>query len=483
MINTRYSTVITYLFFFIEFFYFISCSLDSDKIESDVLTDTSSYTLSGTWFSKFLDNFVPVSDSPGVDFDPYNGPVYNPDIDSTPDDTLYNEQWNLQHLEMPAVWASVTGDPSVVVAVLDTGINQELPDFNGVNFVTGRNIVDNNGDTSDSIGHGTHVAGTIAQATNNAFGTAGMAFGVSLMPVKVIQNDMMSSSDLIAQGIDWAASNGADIINLSIGDPEAVTPEGMEGLHTAIQNAVSMGVTIVAAAGNNNDSVRYPAAFEEVVAVGAVDFAGNRTEYSNYGPELDVVAPGGGSTANVVGDGLRDAILQHTVIYVPLPAVQYGNEDFWYLAGTSQAAPHVSALAALLKSAQPSLSPAEIRAAMENTAVDLGEPYTDPYYGKGLIDPVAALSFGINLYENITGFAARRIEEGSFSHCWQIHADAGVMEISLEIPENEAGIGMYLYNIAGRLVSVGAPLPGSESISFDVKLQGGVYYVIVRRDL
>jgi serine protease len=370
-----------------------------------------------------------------------------------------------------------------VVAILDTGINQELPDFTGVNFVPGRNIVDGNNDTSDDIGHGTHVAGTIAQATNNAFGTVGMAFGVSIMPVKVIKNDLSSNSELITQGIDWAASNGADIINLSIGDPEAVTPEGMEGLHTAIQNAVSMGVTIVAAAGNNNDSVRYPAAFEEVVAVGAVDFAGNRTDYSNYGPELDIAAPGGGSPANVVGDGLRDAILQHTVIYVPLPAVQYGNEDFWFLAGTSQAAPHVTALAALLKSARPSLSPPEIRAAMENTAVDLGEPLTDPYYGKGLIDPVAALSFGINLYENITGFAARRIEEGSFYHCWEIHADAEIVELSLETPENVADIGFFLYNDIGRLVAEGGSLYGGKNIVYDVKLQGGVYYVVVRRDL
>ena len=434
------------------------------------------YRLTGTWYSRDpTDAFALFTGEPP--FDDAASPAEPPEFvePGYPNDPLFADQWSLHELDMPAVWSSVTGSSSVVVAVLDTGIDETLSDFAGASLLPGRFFwengegeIESNEDTSDPIGHGTHVAGVIAQSAGNGIGTAGMAYGVTILPVRVIDDAYESSSDIIAAGIAWAVENGADIINMSIGDPNATPPDGMELLHAAIQDAVASGVTVIAAAGNNfGGSVRYPAAFEEVIAVAATDASGVLAPYSNYGPEIDVVAPG-------------DAILAQTaqmMSFGPSQEPHPSDESFWYYSGTSQAAPHVSALAALIKSAKPDASPAEIRSAIVSTAVPIDPP---EQYGAGMIDPVAALSFGANAYHAITGNAVRYAESGLDPEIWRVYADAGVISVTLESELTGVAPGIRLYDASGRFVAVSHEVAGLVTLEHDVKLAGGEYFIVVR---
>ena len=172
------------------------------------------------------------------------------------------------------------------------------------------------GSAYDQNFHGTHVSGTLGQETNNGVGVAGVAFGAKILPVKVFLRGSDTNLNWIIDGIDWAAQNGADIINLSLGgpknDPQTGQPYDYTLLKEAIDDAVNThGVTVIAAAGNDGVAeVSYPAAFSNVIAVGAVDYTKQRTSYSNYGPELALVAPGGDLSENF--NGQPAGVLQET---------------------------------------------------------------------------------------------------------------------------------------------------------------------------
>jgi serine protease len=317
-----------------------------------------------------------------------------------PNDRRYYLQWHFRLIGAERMWDIQQGDPSVVVAVVDSGIAFEdygpfhkSPDWEGTVFVEGKNIFDGTAHANDDAGHGTHVAGTIAEATNNQIGTAGLAFHTALMPVKVLNAAGEGDEFGLAEGIDFAAANkNVKVINLSLGFDLGVTEADLKALKSSIDNAVSAGITVVAAAGNDGaGEVQFPAAFANVISVGAVDARKELTSYSNYGSALSVVAPGGDCLRDDNHDGEADCVWQVTFDDV---AAQHGDYSQFFVIGyegTSQATPHVSALAALLVR-QGITTPAGVRAAIESTALDLGATGRDDRYGHGLIQPVAALS-------------------------------------------------------------------------------------------
>ncbi len=334
----------------------------------------------------------------------------------TPNDPFYSYQWEMDsgHLNMPAAWDKERGSSGVIVAIVDTGIAYEdyaipsyeaaevssldgyyhkAPDLNSSQFVAGYDFIHNDSHPNDQYSHGTHVAGTVAQATNNGIGVAGMAPDCKLMPVQVLDYTGSGPADVIADGIMWAADNGAYVINLSLGgEPGAQS----QVEHDAVIYATNKGVVVVAAAGNQAvGELSYPGGFEECIGVAALDYNDDLSPYSQWGPGLDISAPGGNTAADENYDGYVDGILQCT--YAIGGDGTYGAQvdsfAYMFYQGTSMATPHVAGLAALLIS-HGITGVQNVKNAIYSTAVDLGASGYDTYYGYGAIDPVAALDYG-----------------------------------------------------------------------------------------
>jgi subtilisin family serine protease len=288
--------------------------------------------------------------------------------DPIPNDPRYPSEWWLSAVDVGPAWAYVGLRPSVKVAVLDTGVSFTHPDLApvldpGTNFVTpGQPPADDSAE-----GHGTHVAGTLAAATDNGAGMAGVAWGSRILPVKVLDAGGTSDDATVAQGVVWATDNGAKVLNLSLGGPAPCT----FALREAVDYAWSHGVTVVAAAGNSASAVQCPANLPHVIAVGNIEQSGGRRYSSNTGPELDVVAPG----TNIVST-------------VPLTVDPSGYAS---MTGTSMASPIVSGGAALVIEAAPSLAPDGVVQVLTSTATDLGVAGRDDEYGWGRIDIGAAV--------------------------------------------------------------------------------------------
>ena len=324
----------------------------------------------------------------------------------TPNDRLFNLQWNMRMIDAERTWAIQKGSSDVAVAVLDTGIAFEdfgpyrkAPDFGGTVFLPGHDFINDDDHANDDNFHGTHVASTIAEATDNTLGATGLAFRCALMPVKVLDENGDGSFFEVAEGIDFAARNSSvKIINLSLGgDGNSNT------VRAAIDRAVAAGITVVAAAGNDGrGTVSFPAALPNVIAVGAIDGRKQKAPYSNFGTELDLVAPGGDNRRddtgpNGVPDGRPDGILQQTLDPDSAERGIFNDFGYFFVTGTSQATPHVAALAALLYQ-QGITNPTAIKAAMEQTAEDLGASGRDDTFGNGLIRPSLALKgLGLNI--------------------------------------------------------------------------------------
>lgn len=321
----------------------------------------------------------------------YIEPEYLVHIQAIPNDPGYVKQWNLHLLELEQVWESWQGSKEVTVAVLDTGILPGHPDL-ADNIVSGYDFIDDDDDPTDTnnrFSHGTHVAGIIGAISNNREGIAGINWNVSIMPVRVIGEKGTGDYSTLIQGIYWAVDNGADIINLSLAGPMDTA-----ALREAIQYAVQQQVTVVAAAGNNGSSpILYPARYPEVISVGAVGPTKERAYYSNYGLELDLVAPGGDSS---VLSGEYNTILS-TAGYIHNDTAIY---QYTWSQGTSMAAPHVSAAAALLYSAGLN-NPQQVKKILQGTADDLGTPGTDIFYGAGLLNIKKALQYaGLPIHDS-----------------------------------------------------------------------------------
>lgn len=307
-----------------------------------------------------------------------------------PDDPLFSNQWNMDRIAMPAVWDIVAGDPAVVIAAIDSGIDLTHPDLIGqfwanqgelpgnfldddgngyVDDVSGWDFVQNDATPQDDYWHGTHVAGIIAASTDNGVGVAGVAPGVRLMSLKILDATGDGATGDLISALAYAADNGAGVANLSLAYQQPPPESVISLLQAAINEAHQQGLLVVAASGNQGAAtVLYPAALDHVLAVGATTATDERWTSSSYGSALDLVAPGSGVLSTVWS--------------------RYGP-GYAQASGTSMAAPHVSGLAGLLWSLRPHLSNDDVAALITGTVADVNGgsyPGWDPYIGWGRLD-------------------------------------------------------------------------------------------------
>jgi len=319
-----------------------------------------------------------------------------------PNDEYWSMQWHLHNtgqlggtpnadINAPEAWEITTGDPNIIIAIVDTGVDLNHPDLIN-NLVPGYDFYDDDNepnDTDDVWAHGTMCAGLAGAEGNNYIGVMGVAWNCKIMPIRVratVNNWDNWQSDL-AEGYHWAAANGADIISLSFG-----MYNDSQIQHSAIIDITKLGgigrdgkgCVVVACAHNTGQSVHYPAKYPEVIAVGATDSNDNRWKYSCYGPELDIMAP-----SALVGPVLPTLGIWSTDI-----SGKGGATDTDYMGscgGTSTPTPIVAGVAALILSIEPDLTNEEVKHFITQSARDLGEPGRDQYYGWGRVDARAAL--------------------------------------------------------------------------------------------
>jgi serine protease len=321
-------------------------------------------------------------------------------------------QWNFlaaAGVNAPDAWGNLIADArpggsGVVVAVLDTGIAyrnwrrySKSPDFTGTRFVDPYDFVARNRFPLDHNGHGTLVAGTVAEATNNGLGLTGLAYGATIMPVRVLDAAGAGNASTIAAGISYAVKHGAQVINLSLQFSVGIGRGEIPDIISAVHYAWARGVVVVGASGNDGVSqVAYPARDSEVISVGATTVDRCLAVYSNSGVGIDLVAPGGGGDASIPGDpncnpnaNLPD-IYQMTLVD-PAQPWRFGFPGGYE--GTSMAVPHVSATAALVIASgvigrRP--TPDQIEARLKATAEPLGSPSPNREFGYGLVNAAAA---------------------------------------------------------------------------------------------
>ena len=372
----------------------------------------------------------------------------------TPDDPAISDQWALGKIDAYSAWDITRGADSVIVAILDTGIDWNHPDlaanmwsnadgYHGYNFISDNwypmddniNGYDDNGDWVANVFtyHGTHVAGVVGAVSDNGEGMAGLA-NIKLMAVKVMNESGEGTDATVSAGLHWATDNGADIVTMSL---------GVDGVSIALENAVeyaaSHGVIMVAAAGNSGTSVvSYPAAFPDVIAVGATDSSDRRASFSNYGEGLDVVAPG-----------------------VNIYSTQ-GNGNYQYLSGTSTAAPHVAGVAALMLSINPALTPEQLAADINSTATDISMTGYDLSTGWGIVNAFAAVEMVSDPTVTVTDYPEYATPNSTFSVTWLVSGgDPGT------ISETHLTWGWS----ATSLTEVSASFSGTTWASFTVDAQ------------
>jgi len=285
-----------------------------------------------------------------------------------PTDPDVDKQWALVSFPFSALWACSKG-AGITVGIVDSGVQGDHPDLAG--RVLGgasidKGVVTLGGGSTDVNGHGTHVAGIIGAGINGV-GIVGVAPEVTLLPVRVLDSTGTGLNSDIGAGISWAVDHGANVINISIG-----SSVNSAVVSSAVDYAVQRGVTVVAAAGNNHqlipaDVPQYPAALDSTVAVAALSMSGAIASYSTNGSYVDVAAPG-------------------STIWSSVPPSTWGTKS-----GTSMAAPHVTALIALILGSRGSVAPAAMLSRLTSTATDGGPAGFDPMFGWGRIDPIAAL--------------------------------------------------------------------------------------------
>jgi uncharacterized repeat protein (TIGR01451 family) len=324
---------------------------------------------------------------PSVAFVEPDFPMHAADV-LIPNDPDWNRQWSLERIQMPPAWGLAATQTQILIGIVDSGVQLNHPDlasqvWTNLDEVPGNQLDDDqngmiddvhgwhfyhvwtpqgyipaeNANVWDDYGHGTHISGIAAAATHNATGIASVSWDAQALPVKVLDQYGNGWYSDIAAGIVYAVDNGAKVINLSLGGAPASAT-----LRLAIDYAIDHGSLVVASAGNEGGAVWYPAAYSPVLAVAATDASDQRASFSNYGPEIDLAAPGSGiySTWN------------------------FGN--YLSKSGTSMAAPHVSGLVAFLWSSWPTLSASEVITTLMRTADDITEPGYDPFTGWGRIN-------------------------------------------------------------------------------------------------
>jgi subtilisin family serine protease len=355
-----------------------------------------------------------------------------------PNDEYFSEQWHLNNtgqiclygtggtpnadINAPEAWEITTGDPNIVLAVLDTGVDSNHPDLIN-NMVPGYDFWEDDDLPDPALvhwrnAHGTACAGLIAAQGNNSIGVSGVAWNCNIMPIRVYSASAQGQWDFTtradrATAIRWAAASGAHILSNSWAGTQAMPP-----IESAIADVTKpgglgrdgKGCVVFCASGNDNDSVRWPARYPEVIAVGATNHHDVRWHYSNYGPELDIVAPGGGleltdipggflCTTDISGpDGVNNRGMPD--VYGPMVNL---HVDYRYTGGTSDACPITAGVAALILSVEPNLTNDEVRHFLEQSAKDLGAPGWDQYYGWGRVDARAALDMVLAKRADLNG--------------------------------------------------------------------------------
>lgn len=437
---------------------------------------------------------------------------------ATPNDTQYNNQWHYYEptggLNLPTAWDTSTGQ-GVVVAILDTGITAH-PDLDanvlpGYDMISSSTIAnDGNGrdsnpaDTGDatttnecndgraarsSSWHGTHVAGTVAAVSNNNLGVAGVAYDAKLLPVRVLGKCGGRTSD-IADAIIWAAGgsvsgvptnpNPAQVINLSLGGGGSCDPTSQ----SAINQAVSLGATVVVAAGNSatNASTATPANCSNVVTVAATGRNGGRASYSNFGNVVDVAAPGGDQNTGGISDGVLSTLNNGQTS----PA----NPSYEYYQGTSMATPHVAGVAALMYAVDSSITPAEVESLLASTTRSF--PASCSGCGAGIVDAAAAVAAadpgtgnpptGGNELAN--GVAKTNLSGAQGSETrYTLEVPAGASNLSFVISGGSGDADLYVR--FGAEPTTGTydcrPFRNGNSETCDISnVQAGTYHVMLR---
>jgi serine protease len=464
-------------------------------------------------------------------------PNYIRRANRVPNDSFYGYQWHYPNINLPLAWDLTRGSDQVVVAVVDTGILANHPDLAG-QLVPGYDFIrdpararDGNGidpdpeDAGDlafgssSTFHGTHVAGTVAARSDNDTGVAGIAWESRVMPVRVLGIDGGTSYDVI-QGVRFAAglpndsgtapAKRADIINLSLGSRYSSQAE--QNTLDQVRNA---GVIVVASAGNDASSnPSFPAAYGGVVSVAATTITKSRAPYSNFGPSIDIAAPGGNFATDVNGDGLGDGVVS------TIGDDRNGRVVFGYaaLTGTSMAAPHVAGVAALMKAVFPALTPGQFDTALGAGELtdDLGLPGRDDQFGAGLINAQKALDKAVEL-ANGAGTAVgpalsaspASINFGAFDTAFDVelrNAGGGSLDVVMistnrpwltttPMTVDASGLGVYRLQVDRNLVSADGTYAGratatstANSVDINVVMQkfsvspianAGLHYVLL----
>lgn len=304
----------------------------------------------------------------------YAEPDWTVYLTNTPNDPLFSSQWHHSNISSEGAWAIETGSPDVIIAIVDTGIDIDHPDLENL-LVPGFNAVTNLAeaigglvdDTQTSFGHGTFCAGMATAEGNNGFGTSGVAWGASLMPIKVtVGNNRTASTSDLTQGARWAADNGAKVVNVSF------SGVGSSTFQTTGAYVEARGGVYVHSAGNDGAaSLNFQ--HQNVIVVGSTTISNNKSGFSNTGPGLDIVAPG--SSVRCASRGGGSAVSS----------------------GTSFSAPAVSGVAALMFSANPDITPQQVRDILYSTTLDLGTPGEDNQFGSGLVNAREAVASAVGI--------------------------------------------------------------------------------------
>jgi type VII secretion-associated serine protease mycosin len=410
---------------------------------------------------------------------------------ATPNDWLYtNYQKYLPTVRVNAAWDLSKSAGAQTIGVLDTGVDAGHPDLAG-HLLPGYNTFNTALPPNDGDGHGTAVTGIIAAGTGNSIGVAGVAWNAKVRPVKVLDDTGSGSDANVINGINWAVKNGVRVINMSLGG-EGDNPI----LHTAIKNAVAKGVVLVAAAGNTGISdPHYPAAYPEVLSVGATNWYGALTDFSTYGDSVDIAAPGFDVTSTA-----------------PRAQTPSGYEPYWTgLSGTSFSSPIVAGVAALVRNKWPSFTPAQVMARLKATARDAGPRGNDPYYGAGILDayyalggkwttdfPVArpdaydqpahaqALTTPVSSTFNVEGDVDWYVVDSAAARNLKVSLTGS--EFDLDLPVN-IGPRVEVYNSnLERLATAVNPFPANPTVparltaTANVSVAAGSTYIAVRND-